>query len=157
MLRRRTAPYLAAAAIVCGCAREPQTDDRFIPSPNLARAALEAALVDWSEGLPAGQIDRLAVTVRVIDSQRKKGQTLDAFEILGESPGLAGRCFAVHLTLSEPAGDERARYLVIGIDPLLVFRHEDYEMLSHWDHPMQADPPGEPETDKANDETRKTG
>jgi hypothetical protein len=27
--------------------------------------------------------------------------------------------------------------VVIGIDPLWVFRHEDYDLLLHWEHPME--------------------
>ena len=31
----------------------------------------------------------------------------------------------------------------VGIDPILVFRQEDYELLMHWEHPMDPEPGGE--------------
>jgi hypothetical protein len=45
--------------------------------------------------------------------------------------------FTVKLTLEDPATELKARYVVVGIDPVWVFRQEDYDMLSHWDHPMK--------------------
>ncbi|HEY2252527.1 MAG TPA: hypothetical protein VGH74_15745, partial [Planctomycetaceae bacterium] len=79
-----------------------------------------------------GPIDRLAVGVQVVDKQRKKGQSLAGYEILGEAPGEAGRCFAVRVKLDGPAAEENVRFVVIGIDPLWVFRQEDYESVSQW-------------------------
>jgi hypothetical protein len=133
----RAATLLAATAICCGCDREPDNLDRFVPAPELARAALEAVLADWKAGLPLGPIDRLAVKVQITDNQRKPGQLLDDFEILGEVPGATARCFAVRLKLREPFAEEKVRYAVFGIDPLWVFRQEDLEMLGHWEHPME--------------------
>jgi hypothetical protein len=130
-------------AALCGCARPPEAAKSFVPAPELARAALEAVLIDWQEGLPQGQIDRLSVTVKVIDQHRKEGQELEEFDILGEVPGSAPRCFAVRLKLRRPDADEKVRYVVIGIDPLWVFRQEDFDGLSHWDHAMPGDPKSE--------------
>jgi hypothetical protein len=128
-------------AAVCGCARQPEpAKQSFTPPPELSRAALEAVLTDWQTGLPPGQIDRLPVTVQVIDQQRKEGQELEEFEILGEAPGSAPRCFAVRLKFRRPETEEKVRYVVIGIDPLWVFRQEDFDGLSHWDHAMPDDP-----------------
>jgi hypothetical protein len=128
-------------AALCGCARPSEAAKKsFIPAPELARAALEAALTDWQTGLPPGQIDRLPVMVQVIDQRRKEGQELEEFEILGEAPGSAPRCFAVRLRLRHPEAEEKVRYVVVGIDPLWVFRQEDFDGLSHWDHAMPGDP-----------------
>ncbi|HLJ10541.1 MAG TPA: hypothetical protein VKU82_05095 [Planctomycetaceae bacterium] len=130
----------AVVALACsGCSRQSDPLEKFAPPADLARAAVEALLDDWKAGCLPRPIDRLAVKVQVIDNQRKEGQRLDDFEILGEAPGEAARCFAVRLKLSRPESDEKVRYAVIGIDPLLVFRHEDLELLNHWDHLMPAD------------------
>jgi hypothetical protein len=143
---------LAAATICCGCAQEPDKLERFVPAPELAERALEAVLSDWKAGKPPGPIDRLTVKVHITDNQRKPGQLLDDFEILGEVPGATARCFAVRLKLREPVAEEKVRYAVFGIDPLWVFRQEDLEMLGHWEHPM---PPEEPAASQAADqETR---
>jgi hypothetical protein len=132
--------FCLAAAATCGCARQPDTPKSFVPAPELSRAALEAVLIDWQTGLPPGQIDRLPVTVKVVDQHRKEGQELEEFEILGEAPGSAPRCFAVRLKLRRPEAEEKVRYVVVGINPLWVFRQEDLDGLSHWDHAMPGDP-----------------
>ncbi len=131
-------------ALVAGCGKnEPPAPnlDRYTPAPELARAAVEAVLTSWKTGQPVdpeGRLPKLVVT----DKHRKEGQVLEEFEILGETPGDAKRCFAVKLKLSRPDEELRVRYAVIGIDPLLVFRHEDLEDIAQWDHPMP------PEEDK---------
>lgn len=139
----RFAAVLAVAGL--GCGRQPAPLERYVPSSELARSAVEAVLDDWKAGLAPGQIDRLSVGVIVVDNQRRSGQRLDDFEILGEVPGEAGRSLAVRLKLSRPEAEEKVRYVVIGIDPLWVYRHEDLEMLSHWEHPMPTDAPAIPQ------------
>jgi hypothetical protein len=71
-----------------------------------------------------------------VDQHRRPGQTLENFTILGEVSGDGGRWFEVELHLDEPPQKVQVRYVVVGIDPLWIFRQVDYEMLSHWDHPM---------------------
>ena len=124
-----------------------------MPASDLAHSALEAVLADWKAGLPPGPIDRLPVKVQITDNQRKPGQLLEDFEILGEVPGATARCFAVRLKLRDPVAEEKVRYAVFGIDPLWVFRQEDLEMLSHWEHPMPAE---ETAGDAPTDDTSRT-
>lgn len=133
----RLAAVVALTASNCG--RDPEKADRFVPAPELARSALEAVLVDWKAGRPPLSIERLPVKVHVVDQFRKANQELEEFEILGEVPGAAGRCFAVRLKLSQPEADDKVRYIVIGIDPLWVFRQEDFDLMNHWGHPMATD------------------
>lgn len=140
---RRTLPAFAAVScvlpmILAGCGTKAGRE-RFYPAPQPARAAVEAALNDWQQGKPARQIDGLSPQVSVIDTHRKPGQRLVGFEILGEVAGDGPRRFAVTLKLTSPESEEKARYVVVGIDPLWVFRQEDFDMLAHWDHVM----PGE--------------
>jgi hypothetical protein len=138
----------AVIAVVCGnCGGEPVKSDRFVPAPEVCRAAVEAVLVDWKEGRPAAPIDRLAVMVNVVDQHRKQGQALAKYEILGETPSVSGRCLVVRLKYAEPEGEETARYVVVGIDPLWVFRQEDLDLMNQWDHPMPPAPRGESETE----------
>ena len=75
----------------------------------------------------------------VSDGHRTPTRKLTAYSILGEVPSDAPRCFAVKLTLGNPTAEVRERYVVVGIDPIWVIRYEDYEMLTHWSHPMTAD------------------
>jgi hypothetical protein len=94
----------------------------------------------WAAGSPAGMLDATAPRVQVVDSFRKPEQKLEGFEILAETASPRARTFSLRLRLADP--DERpvVRYLVVGIDPVLVFRQEDYELLTHFEHKMDPEP-----------------
>ena len=122
-----------ASVLVCGC--HDRTDD-FMPRTELAEMALVRALEDWKSGKPAGEIPGSKPLIHVTDSNRNPNQTLDEFKILGETHGRSGRTYAVELSLKHPDEHLKTEYIVIGIDPLWVFRREDFELLMHWDHRM---------------------
>lgn len=123
---------------IAGCG---QTAKNYTPSVSVAEAALHKGLDAWVAGKPPGEIPEMSPAVHVIDAGRKPNQTLTSYRILGETRGPSGRTFAVVLTLANPDEELKAQYIVVGIDPLWVFRQEDYELLSHWDHHMPADQP----------------
>ena len=126
-----------------GCSRSPapgHAHDRFVPAPETARQAVDAVLRAWQEGAAPGMIPNMKPQVHISDAHRKAGQRLKTYQILGAVPGDAPRCFAVKATFSNPAAEERIRFVVIGIDPLWVFRHEDLELLTHWEHKMDPVP-----------------
>ncbi len=148
---RFTASYLLLLAIVVsssGCG--PKNED-FIPPPNVAEQALVKVLDAWKAGLPAGEIPNTKPLVFGTDTSRKPEQKLESYQILGETPGSAGRTFMVHLHLSNPAEELKLQYIVVGIDPLWVFREEDYQLLMHWDHymPPATQPPNSQSTSAA--------
>lgn len=140
-------------ACVPGCARQPG-QERYVPAPELARAAVAAVLEDWKAGGDSQHIGGLAVEILLTDTRRKKGQVLDDYEILGETPGVTARCFAVRVKLSQPDSEETIRYAVLGIDPLHVIRHEDLEAISHWEHEMSSDDPDKAPADAPPEEPR---
>jgi len=110
---------------------------RFVPSERTAQEALDGVLSAWQSGQPPVTIRNSAGTIEVSDSQRKTGQTLESYEILGPVPGDSPRCFAVKLKLANPAEELLVRYAVFGPNPYWVMRHEDLEMVAHWDHNME--------------------
>ena len=122
------------AALLTGCG---DSSARYVPSVTQAEAAVKASLDDWKKGLPAGPVAGTKPAVHMVDSQRRELPVLSDYQILGEVPGNAPRCLAVRLHWANPEKEERARYVVVGIDPLWVFRQEDYDLLSHWEHPME--------------------
>jgi hypothetical protein len=119
------------AVLLTGC-RPDRTADRFIPPTRTARQALEAALQSWREGRPAGKVEGTSPQVYVVDTCRRPDQTLKSFTILGETAGEGPRCLAVRLRLDHPEEEQRARFVVFGVEPLWVYRYEDYEMMIHW-------------------------
>ena len=129
----------AALLLVAGCAgRGPRAED-FVPPEDAARAALDAALAAWARGELKTPVPGTSPGVEVADGLRAKGRLLLKYEILGPVPADAPRCFAVRLTLGNPAEERRERYVVLGLDPVWVWRYEDYVMLTHWDHGMAAE------------------
>lgn len=144
---RRMSGLLIVFGLICLCAigylstigyRPVDRTKEFIPPPAKAERAIRAVMEAWKKGNPVGIVEGTnSPIVHVIDSHRNAGQVLVDFEILGEVPGNAPRCFAVKAMLSNPEKTLRLRYVVVGIDPLWVFRHEDYDLLSHWEHRME--------------------
>jgi hypothetical protein len=113
---------------------------RYTPQADVGEQALRDALTAWQNGQPTPIAVADKPRIEVVDAYRRPGQTLKEFRILGEVAGSGGRWYEVQLNLDGPAQVEQVRYVVIGINPLWVFRQADYEMLSHWDHPMPSQP-----------------
>jgi hypothetical protein len=116
-----------------GCSRARKNAEDFTPSSEKARQALEAALTHWQAGNASGPVPGTAPVVQAVDTKWKAGQKLQGFEILGEdapnSEGAVPRFFKVRLTPANGPPQE-ARYVVVGIDPLWVYREEDYKAMS---------------------------
>lgn len=126
------------ALLLLGCGgSDPRA--RYTPSEEAAQEALEAALVAWQNGKPPGPVEGTSPVVHMVDGHRKPGQKLQGFTVLGPAPGEGARVLAARLTLENPREEQKVRYVIVGIDPLWVFRYEDYEMMVHWDHPMGDD------------------
>lgn len=128
---------LAVAACV-GCSGPGHRAEDFIPTEEAARAALAAYLGAWKRGDTAPQVPDTRPPVLVADELRGAGRTLAGYDILGPVPADAPWCFAVRLTLGNPAAEVRERYVVVGADPIWVWRYDDYVMITHWEHPMPA-------------------
>jgi hypothetical protein len=118
---------------VLGC--KPAGNERFVPTTQLAREALAASLDAWTRETETPQFPGGAPQIQFADSLRT-GRRLNRFEIVGELPIQGGRRFEVELFLDDSLRTEKAQYVVLGIDPLWVIRQEDYDMITHWDHPM---------------------
>jgi hypothetical protein len=132
---RRIAVIVVVAATLIGAGCSNNARD-YTPSPSVAEDAIRQALEMWKAGLPAGPVPDSKPVVHVTDAGRKPGQTLESYDLLGETRGTGGRSYAVALHLANPEEEIKTKYLVVGIDPLWVFRQEDYELLMHWDHHM---------------------
>lgn len=131
MTRGLAATTIACALLtVAACSKGGKVED-FTPPADNARKALEAALKHWQAGQSPGAIPGSAPPIHVVDSKWKAGQTLKAFEILGEdrAAGTGPRVFKVRLTFDQGSPQE-VRYVVFGIDPLWVHREDDYKKMT---------------------------
>lgn len=127
---------LASLLLVCqaGCSRH-DGYTRYVPQSGLAERALKGVLDAWQAGKPAGEL-RLSdplLAVQVCDAGRLPGQRLVSYEILGEVSAEGPRSFVARLQLAEPAEEREVTYYLVGIDPLWVFRQEDYDIVVHWE------------------------
>jgi hypothetical protein len=118
-----------------GCSRKQRNED-FVPREDAAHAALQAYLHAWSSGSTTQAVPDTSPPVMAVDEIRLKGRTLRGHKILGQIPADAPMCFAVQLSLGDPVEEVRERYVVVGLDPLWVWRYDDYLMMTHWSHPM---------------------
>lgn len=127
---------VAVLALVglAGCGRSSPDYERYIPSAARAQDALEQVLSAWKAGRPAGPLASTfePITIQVADSRRKPDQRLVDYELLGEISGDGPRTFVVRLKLANPTDQLVVRYYLVGIDPLWVFRQEDFEAVMHW-------------------------
>jgi hypothetical protein len=115
---------LAAAGFLCtvgaGCSNK--SYDKYVPSQDKAREALEVTLNAWRDGKKPGGVDGAPVQVQAVDSHWQQGEKITGYEIQGP------RVFSVQLTMQRPPGKQvTVRYFVVGKEPLWVYREDDYK------------------------------
>jgi hypothetical protein len=113
-----------------GCGERRATD--YVPPADTARQALLMVLDAWKSGAmadPAGSV--AGVTVRGMDEHFTSEKRLESYEILEELPsqGVEPKKFRVRITHPGMPMPEEVIYLVVGINPLQVFREPDYQKI----------------------------
>lgn len=118
-----TALCLLAALGGMGC--RGKSIESYEPTSTAARDAVELALSTWKGGAKHGPITEVKPNINVFDARWQGGAKLESFEILEEVTGKQHPQFKVKLKVAGKP-EETTDYLVVGIDPLLVFREADY-------------------------------
>lgn len=108
--------------IAAGCGNGHSTP----PPEALSRTALEGALKAWRDGGKPGTLTGTDPEVQVFDTPWSQGERLGSYEILSEDATNAERRFNVRLSLATPNRVEEVQYYVIGQQPVMVFRDQDY-------------------------------
>jgi hypothetical protein len=138
--------WMMAAAGLTGCNGSPPPPG-YLPEWAEARQSLESALSAWRDA-PLPLPDSFdSASVIFVDKQRPPGLRLRSFAILGQSEIENARQFTVRLQLDQEESPRLVRYNIVGRNPVWVFRLEDYERISHWEHSMD-DPSTAPTTDR---------
>lgn len=148
MTRRRDAGGLIACVLglsVGGCSSEDERSKTILPSLELGRQAIVATMESWAKGRPTGGVESTSPRIQVMDTTRRPGQVATKYELVGETTGERALAYVVKVELANPAATETIRFLVLGIDPVLVWRQEDYDMMSHWEHKMDPIPAESPQ------------
>jgi len=122
----RVFALLAPFLVLAGC-NKPATVESFTPAGDVAKDALTAGLTAWQNGQPKpGFIENTKPAVRVIDRAWEAGTKLKSFEIGPAAEGDSPRKFPVKLHFEGAAAPEEITFYVVGKDPLLVMREQDY-------------------------------
>jgi hypothetical protein len=128
MLSGRGRPRAAWGAMVLvfgllGCARPGV--ERYIPSDDAARRALETVLTNLQRGQSPDE-GTTAPVIHLVDSRWKPGEQLAKYEITKEESVEGHTMFSVLLVLKGGKREKLVRYVVVGRDPLYVYREEDF-------------------------------
>lgn len=128
--RSFVAIVLLIGGLLVGCDKGHKASD-FTPDENKAKTTLESALNHWKNGGSTGTIADTSPSIEVIDTKWKAGQKIKGFEITAEEPfsGTGARIFKVRLELTSGKSED-TKYAVLGINPVLIYRDEDYQKLS---------------------------
>lgn len=124
----RRAAALAGALLVLGCLGcRDRSYSKYVPGEDQARQALESALSAWKSGKKFGPVEGTSPAVQVVESRWQSGQKLSSYEVLGEEPSEGPKVFSVRLSLKGQPKQQVVRYVVLGKDPLWVYREDDYK------------------------------
>lgn len=122
-MKVKSCMWVLGVALLVGCGSRSAND--YKPNAGAARQAIETALTTWKEGKPLGTIAGKPA-IDTFDARWRSGTKLENFSILAEVTGAEHTQFEVEMKLAGKPS-EKSEFLVIGIDPLLVFRKEDYQ------------------------------
>jgi hypothetical protein len=110
-----------------GCSRLRNELD-ILPNTDKARAALDKALTAWKDGQKMGTIQWDSQKIEVLERVWQSGKKLSAYEIVKAEEKPGPRWFTVKLTLKD-SQPQQVSYAVLGLDPLWVYREEDYNQM----------------------------
>ncbi len=113
-----------------------------LPSDDVARRSLEAALTSWRDGGKPGPVPGVQPPTEVHDTPWSLGDRLSSYEIVGEDKSAAQLKFSVRLSLAKPDRVQEVQYYVLGRDPVMVFRDEDYARNINMDNGPKLTKPG---------------
>jgi hypothetical protein len=113
--------WLCLVAIGCGG----KSIESYKPKSDTARQAVTKALDAWKSGQALATIPG-PPAIDTFDARWRSGAKLEQYSIEEEIKGQEHPQFKVRMKLAGKA-EEAVEYIVVGIDPLLVFRKEDYQ------------------------------
>lgn len=125
--------FLSATIVAAGCGFEGKTGAPM-PTGVEARQALEKALDTWKAGKSPGSIADQAPKIDIVDYQWKAGDVLESYSIVNEKQGEGNKTFGVKLTLKKPPGSKDVEYMVLGKDPVRIYRDEDFTRMLNMDN-----------------------
>lgn len=126
----QVATCLVLTVVLAGCGKQ-SSQAKYIPSSSNAREALRAALESWKKGDGNNDIETPKTVVRMVDARWRDRKRLESYEILEEVKNPEHPEFKVKMQV-KGLPEETISYVVFGLDPLLVYRDEDYKQFQNW-------------------------
>jgi hypothetical protein len=142
---------LAAGTQGCKAGSDEAATPGFVPGWDEARQSLESALSAWRDAPANAPVPASfdIPSVQFIDKQRRPNQRLMSFQILAQTDIENARQFTVRLNLEGEESPQLVKYNILGRQPNWIYRLEDWEMFTHWEHDMDEPAPGAAERPKA--------
>jgi hypothetical protein len=112
-----------------------------LPSTDVSRQALQVSLDAWKAGKTTASLASGKPCIEPVDFEWKAGKILTDFTIGEHSPGEGTQTLSASLTLKGEPGPKEVKYMVLGVDPVRIFRDEDYNRAMNMDNaPSTAKP-----------------
>ena len=105
-----------------------------LPSTVASRQALQASLDAWKAGKPASTLSAEKPSIEAVDFEWKAGKVLTEYVLGEESPGQGTQTFSVTLTLQGEPAAKSVQYMVLGLDPIRIYRDEDFNRAMNMDN-----------------------
>jgi hypothetical protein len=132
--RPRVSRAIHRSALVLVALIAPACGPSTSPSADAARTALATALDAWRDGKKPADLAGLTPPVQVIDSEWAGGRKLASYQIVRETPSETDKRFVVELTYAAPPAEAEVVYIMVGSEPVSVFRDEDYDRSMNMDN-----------------------
>lgn len=105
-------------------------EGKYLPSEASAKEALNAALQAWQNGQAHGPVTSWKVPIDTYDARWQAGEKLEKFEVIRSEQLDQHKAFIVKMKLASDPEEQEDTFLVIGNNPLMVFRKQDYDKAS---------------------------
>jgi hypothetical protein len=105
-----------------------------LPTTDVSRRALQASLDAWKAGKPAASLASEKPSIEPVDFEWKAGKVLTDFAIGEHSPGEGTQTLSASITLKGEPGPKEVKYMVLGVEPVRIFRDEDYNRAMNMDN-----------------------
>ena len=128
-MRVHALTFLATLALAgCGGGGAP------LAPMDVARRALLTSLEAWKAGKPPRSLADQKPVIETIDFEWKAGKILSDFALGDEAPGEGVQVVSATLTIKGEPRPKVAKYMILGLDPVRIFRDEDYNRAMNMDN-----------------------
>jgi hypothetical protein len=127
---RHRALFLITLAALAGCGG----GSAPLPSTDQARQALQTSLDAWKAGKPASSMAGEKPSIEIVDFEWKAGKVLSDYSLGQDSPGQGVQTLSASLTIKGESSPKEVKYMVLGLEPMRIFRDEDYNRAMNMDN-----------------------